>query len=70
MVDFNGSSLSLFKNGSITSTTLITGSAVGYSTNNRFLVGGVSQFTGSYLSGSVANVAVYNTSYKHLFYCN
>jgi hypothetical protein len=59
---FNVSALSLFKNGSITSTTLITGSAVGYSANNRFLVGGVSQFTGSYLSGSIGNVSIYDTS--------
>ena len=59
---FGGVSLGLYRNGSLISSTQITGSAVGYSANNRFLVGGVSQFTGSYLSGSVANVAVYNTS--------
>ena len=59
---FSGATLGFYKNGSLINSTLITGSNVGYSTNNRFLVGGVSQFTGSYLSGSVANVAVYNTS--------
>jgi hypothetical protein len=59
---FNGATLGLYKNGSFISSTLITGSNVGYSANNRFLVGGVSQFTGSYLSGSVGNVAVYNTN--------
>jgi hypothetical protein len=59
---FNGFSLGLYKNGSLINSTLITGSNVGYSANNRFLVGGISQFTGSYLSGSVANVAVYSTS--------
>jgi hypothetical protein len=59
---FGGVSLGLYKNGSLINSTSITGSNVGYSTNNRFLVGGISQFTGSYLSGSVANVAVYNTS--------
>jgi hypothetical protein len=64
---FNGIALSLFKNGSFINSTFITGSNVGYSANNRFLVGGISQFTGSYLSGSVANVAVYNTSLSTYF---
>jgi hypothetical protein len=64
---FGGAALALFKNGSIVSTTLITGSTVGYSTNNRFLVGGISQFTGSYLSGSIGNVAVYNASISSYF---
>jgi len=64
---FNGFALALFKNGSFTNSTLITGSNVGYSANNRFLVGGVSLVTGSYLSGSVANVAVYNTSLSTYF---
>jgi hypothetical protein len=59
---FSGTTLAFYKNGSFINSTLITGSNVGYSANNRFLVGGISQFTGSYLSGSVANVAVYNTS--------
>jgi len=59
---FGGVSLGLYKNGSFINSISITGSNVGYSANNKFLVGGVSQFTGSYLSGSVANVAVYNTS--------
>lgn len=62
--------LGLFKNGSIVSTTVITGSAVGYSTNNRFLVGGISQFTGSYLSGSIGNVAVYDTNLSYYFISN
>jgi hypothetical protein len=59
---FSGATLGLYKNGSFINSISITGSNVGYSANNRFLVGGISQFTGSYLSGSVANVAVYNTS--------
>lgn len=64
---FNGFALALFKNGSFINSTIITGSVVSYSTNNRFLVGGVSQFTGSYLSGSVANVAMYSTSLSSYF---
>ncbi len=64
---FGGVSLGLYKNGSFINSTFITGSTVGYSANNRFLVGGISQFTGSYLSGSVANVAVYNTSLSSYF---
>jgi len=64
---FGGVSLGLYKNGSLINSISITGSTVGYSANNRFLVGGVSQFTGSYLSGSVANVAVYNTSLSSYF---
>jgi len=64
---FGGVFLGLYKNGSLINSISITGSTVGYSTNNRFLVGGVSQFTGSYLSGSVANVAVYNTSLSSYF---
>jgi len=51
-----------FKNGTQVSFIGTTGSFTGYSTNNKLLVGGISQFTGSYLSGSVANVAVYNSS--------
>jgi hypothetical protein len=59
---FGDNSFRLFKNGTPVTSVITTGSFTGYSTNNRLLVGGVSQFTGSYLSGSVANVAVYNTN--------
>ena len=51
-----------YKNGTQVSSVVTTGSFTGYSTNNKLLVGGISQFTGSYLSGSVANVAIYNSS--------
>jgi hypothetical protein len=64
---FNGVSLKFYRNGTLINTTFTTGSITGYSSNNRFLVGGVSQFTGSYLSGSVGNVAVYSASLNTYF---
>jgi hypothetical protein len=59
---FAGSLIGFYKNGTPVSSVITTGSSTGYSSNNRLLVGGISQFTGSYLSGSVANVAIYNSS--------
>ena len=59
---FGSGVFNFYKNGTPVSSIGTTGSFTGYSTNNRLLVGGISQFTGSYLSGSVANVAVYNSS--------
>jgi hypothetical protein len=59
---FGGGVFRFFKNGTPVSFIGTTGSFTGYSSNNRLLIGGISQFTGSYLSGSVANVAVYNSS--------
>jgi hypothetical protein len=58
---FGSGFFGFYKNGTPVSSVVTTGSFTGYSTNNRLLVGGISQFTGSYLSGSVANVAVYNS---------
>jgi hypothetical protein len=59
---FDSGVFGFYKNGTQVSFIGTTGSFTGYSSNNRLLVGGISQFTGSYLSGSVANVAVYNSS--------
>jgi hypothetical protein len=59
---FDSGVFGFYKNGTQVSFVGTTGSFTGYSSNNRLLVGGISQFTGSYLSGSVANVAVYNSS--------
>jgi hypothetical protein len=58
---FGSGVFGFYKNGTPVTSVGTTGSFTGYSTNNRLLVGGISQFTGSYLSGSVANVAVYNS---------
>jgi hypothetical protein len=59
---FDSGVFGFYKNGTQVSFIGTTGSFTGYSTNNKLLVGGISQFTESYLSGSVANVAVYNSS--------
>jgi hypothetical protein len=59
---FGSGVFGFYKNGTPVTSVGTTGSFTGYSSNNRLLIGGISQFTGSYLSGSVANVAVYNSS--------
>jgi hypothetical protein len=58
---YNGGTFSFYKNGTKSSEVATTGSTVVYTINNKLLIGGISQFTGSYLSGSIANVVVYNS---------